>query len=153
MTNKHETSYTNRIKNNFFTLTVPHYIRGTKEAANTENEARDLEDRKRQKDNLLVTRGTTSANYKKAQADLDDFQLKVQEYRQANNIKNPSSTDLALIASVKRSVSSVRLTGPAHGVSDIERQIAGHANMLIKRRDEAMKAWNDAGKVFWWLRI
>ena len=147
MSNKTETSYTNRIKNNFFTLTIPDYIRGTKEAANTEIETRDLQDRRRQKDDLLKTRDETSAAYSKARQDLADFQKAVQEYRSANNVKNPTTNDLALIASVKRSVSTIRLTGPSHGVPEIDRQIAGYANTLIKRRDETMKAWNDAGKV------
>lgn len=147
MSNRHETTYTNRIKNNFFTLNVPRYIRGKKEAASTEVETRDLADRRRQKDELLKKRGETSAAYTQAQQDLDDFQQRCHDYRLANNVKNPTDNDRAVIATVTQSVSSVKLTGPSHGVPTIERQIAGHANALIKRRDEAMTAWNEAGKV------
>ena len=129
------------------TLNMPKYIRGSKEAASTEVETRDLADRRRQKDDLLKKRGVTSAAYTQAQSDLDEFQRQVQEYRQANNVKNPTADDRAIIATVTRSVSSVRLNGPGHGVSDLERRIAGHASILVKRRDETMAAWNEAGKV------
>ena len=86
MSNKQESTYTNRIKGNFYTLTIPHYIRGTKEAASTEQETRDLTDRRRQKEDLLKARGDTSAAYTQAQRDLDDFQRRVHEFRQANNV-------------------------------------------------------------------
>ena len=128
-------------------LNIPRYIRGSKEAATTEVETRDLADRRRQKDELLKKRGVTSAAYTQAQSDLDDFQRKVQEFQQANNVKNPTANDRAIIATVTRSVSSIRLNGPSHGVSDIDRRIAGHAAALVKRRDETMAAWNEAGKV------
>lgn len=147
MSNKHETSYTNKIKNNFYSLNIPAYIRGNKVAASTEQEKRDLDDRRRQRDELLVKRGETSAAYTKAQQDLDDFQAKALDFRQANNVKNPNVGERQLIATVTRSVSSIRLTGPSHGISDIERRIAGHAVALGKRRDETMNAWNEAGKV------
>ena len=147
ITTKNETNYTNKIKGNFFTMTIPSYIRGTKEAASTENEAQDLADRRAQKEDLLKTRTETSAKYKAAQRDVDAFQAKVHDFRQANNVKHPTVDDRALITSVTQSVSSIRLTGPSHGVPNIERQIAGYATALIKRRDEAMAAWNDAGKV------
>lgn len=147
MSNKQESTYTNRIKGNFYTLTIPHYIRGTKEAASTEQETRDLTDRRRQKEDLLKARGDTSAAYTQAQRDLDDFQRRVHEFRQANNVKNPTTEDRRLIATVTQSVSSIRLTGPSYGVSDIDRRIAAHATVLVKKRDETMAAWNDAGKV------
>ena len=147
MSNKSETTYTNRIKNNFFTLTIPPYIRGSKEAASTAVETRDLADRRRQKDELLKTRGETSTAYAKAQDDLDHFQKQVQDYQLACNVRNPSANDRALIATVTRSVSTIRLTGPSHGVSDLDRRIAGRATALIKSRDDAMAAWNEAGEV------
>ena len=147
MSNRHETSYTNKIKNNFYSLNIPAYIRGNKVAATTEQEKRDLEDRRRQRDELLVKRTDTHAAYAKAQKDLDDFQQKALDFRQANNVKNPNADERQLIAVVTRSVSSVRLTGPSHGIPDIDRRIAGHAIILTKRRDETMNAWNEAGKV------
>ena len=157
MTNRAETNYTSRIKNNFFTLTIPRHIRGTQETVNNDIEHQDLADRRRQRQALLKTRGETSAAYNQAQDELNDFQRKVAEYQKANNIKSPSSNDRAVIASVKQSVSSIRLTGPSHGVSDIDRQIAAHAVVLAKRRDETQQAWNEAGKVctqtFWFVRI
>ena len=148
MSNKQETSYTNKIKNNFVTLTIPNYIRGSKEAASTELESNDLVARRRQRDELSKTRADNYTTYQQAQEELDHFQSKVHEFRRANNIKNPTSDEREVIATVTRSVSSIRLSGPSHGVPDVERRIAGHATALAKRRDETMAAWNDAGKVF-----
>ena len=92
MTNRNETNYTSRIKNNFFTLTIPRHIRGTQETVNNDIEHQDLADRRRQRQDLLKTRADTSAAYNRAQSELDEFQRKVAEYQKANNIKNPSST-------------------------------------------------------------
>lgn len=126
---------------------MPQYIRGTAAAANNEVETRDLADRRRQKNDLLQTRAETSAAYNEAQNELEKFTRQVEEYRAANKIKDPTPTEREAIVTVTRSVSDIQLEGPAHGVTAIERQIAAHALALKKKKDEAMKAWNEAGKV------
>ena len=127
---------------------MPNYIRGTEAAATTNQDTDDLMDRRQQRDNLLQTRKETNAAFKKAQNDLTTFRNQVAAYRTANNIKNPSSIQLAAIDVVTKSVSNINLTGPSHGISDIDRRIAAHACALKKKVDETSKAWNQAGKVW-----
>ena len=127
---------------------MPNYIRGTEAAATNAVDQQDLIDRRKQRDNLLKTRTETSAAYNQAQANLSKFQQMVIEYQAANKIRDPSESEREVIAVVTRSVSDVRLTGPGHGVSDMDRKIAAHALKLKKLANEAEKAWNAAGKVF-----
>ena len=147
LSSRNEMTYTNRVKNNFFTMTMPRYILGNEAANSTEQEAQDLADRRRHRDDLLKSRAETSDAYQKALKDLADFKKQATAYREANNVKNPTAEEREIIATVTRSVSDVQLTGPGHGVPEIDRQIAAYALILKKRKDEAMKAWNEAGKV------
>ena len=128
-------------------MTMPKYILGTEATVNNDQEARDLANRKCQQDDLAEAREETSVAYKQASEDLAEFKRQVVAYKAANNVKNPTNDQRNVIATVTRSVSNIQLDGPGHGVDPIDRQIAAHALALKKKRDEAMKAWNDSGKV------
>lgn len=126
---------------------MPRYILGNEAASSNDQEAQDLADRRRHREELLKARSDTSDAYQRALKDLAQFKRQATAYREANNVKNPTSEDREIIATVTRSVSDVELTGPGHGVPVLERQIAAYAIILKKRKDDTMKAWNDAGKV------
>ena len=134
-------------------MTMPRYILGNEAASTNEKEAQDLADRRRHRDDLLKTRAETSDAYQKALKDLAEFKRQATAYREANNVKNPTAEEREIIATVTRSVSNVELTGPGHGVPVLERQIAAYAVQLKKRKDETMKAWNEAGKVFYLFKM
>ena len=147
MSNRTETNWTQRAKNNFFSMQVPHHITGAKAAAHSNREKNDLARRRRQKEDLLEEQELASAAYDRAQDDLNDFQRQVEAYKAADRMKEPTDEDRETMLLVKRSVESITLTGPARGMSDIDRKIFAHALALKKTRDDAMKAYDESGKV------
>ena len=128
-------------------MQVPHHVHGKKATVQTEREKKDLNRRRRQKEDLLAEQERASAAYDDAEAELTEFQDQVEAYKAADRVKNPSENDREVMLVVRRSVESITLNGPSHGVPDIDRKIAAHAIVLKKKRDDAMKVYDDAGKV------
>ena len=147
MSNRNEVSWTQKAKNNFFSMQVPHHIHGKKATIQTEREKNDLTRRRRQKEDLMEEQERASEAYDNAQAELTEFQDQVKAFKAADRVKDPSAHDREVMLEVRRSVESITLSGPSHGVPDIERKIAAHAIALKKKRDDAMKVYDDAGKV------
>ena len=147
MSNRTETNWTQRAKNQFFSMQVPAHIAGVKATTHTQREKNDLNRRRRQKEDLLAEQDRACEAYDRAQDDLNEFQRQVEAYKAADRVKDPSNEDRETMLVVKRSVDSITLNGPSHGVSDMERKIAVHALALKKKRDDAMKAYDESGKV------
>ena len=126
---------------------MPHHIAGSQASTHTTREKNDLNRRRRQKEDLLAEQERASEAYDAAQEALDEFQRQGEAYKAADRIKDPSPADRETMLVVKRSVENVAISGPSHGTSELERKIYAHALALKKTRDEAMKAYDETGKV------
>ena len=147
MLTHNDVSWTQKARNNFPTIPLARHLVGGTVATHDEQDIKDLENRKKQLPKLLARKDEASDRYDEAEKELSDFRDKVAAYRVADNHKKPTADETAVILSVRESVSSISLTGPGHGVSDIERQIAAHAVALKKKSDTLYKSYNEATKV------
>ena len=153
MLTHNDVSWTQKARNNFPTIPLARHLIGGAVATHDEQDVKDLQSRNKQLPKLLARKEEASKLYDEAEKELNDFRDNVAAYRVADNHKKPTADETSVMLAVRASVSSITLTGPGHGVSDIDRQIAAHAVALKKKSDTLYKSYNEASKVIYYILI
>ena len=129
------------------TMEIPSHL--DKDSASSVNatDRKQLESRRRTLKHLDRRRIETEEEHSAAETEYYDFVELMEDWKGANNARDPTEEQQVIIRSMNESVSSINLTGPNNGVPEIQRKMSEKVLKLKDAKNAAMTAWNSALKV------